>query len=1494
MKIIPPIRDGLGTGSERREVISEMYDSNREKHSDDLHKLVDSFYNNLRDDSSEGYYGMEFYYNKLLNILEAYSFVEGDTNAREIINDIVQIFYREISHSNKVCSFDFYEDSKYNVEPKVVFDYLDDIFSKTGIRPTIKADNSYDYIYNPCLILFKEVTCDTENYKQRFFEMEERLKTVDDVTSESLKKLSHDKIQSLYNDNNSFFYKFKLFDLTGVKPEFDDQEIQESYKKYLCNFDSDSDDEFSSVDLSGSIDFLVRLSDLFGKKALSSENQKFLCDSFISYLFDEENFESDVLKKGIVKVNDAFNINIGSSDIFDDSFFDSFLDIFINNIEHKIEYEDIIYYLSKYLGIFREFSDKPLKFPESTLKSIFSYFISFDDKVILENKIKEIENILGASRCFDESILQDFFSKNILNNDLNFENKISGIVEITGVTPIFDKNRYVSFFEKQPFSSLACLFGRLSQMGANISDLKNQGFFSNIDMSKRLKDFNLKPFVHIFIDIVGYELLTNETTVYDEDVVLSLYNRLGNDKSDLMKRNLTYLNVLTGIPLPNHLVADSKNVEMDESEKFSEKSEDFLIESKINDEIKQIESYYNIFLFENTFSFLFDESVVQEVYLNMIKLLEASPNLIFEIKNLESLTGIKFDSNNPEVIDFFENFFIENPILYAYVFTALKYLNIKLNFSSEIVKKALIKLFSSGISFDLELKNIVLNILYLAKIDKNTLTFREDDFVFLKHNEDPYPNDLFFAIEWSIFINAPIPDHILHPYVSKVCVNILSRMSNDDRSLIGGKLLEYSNHFPFDTDYFMGAFIDQIFEDGFFEIFVRLSFEKFLKNINLFGDLKQKLTDSINKTEFYKVFLKLKSIQAPSENPDNDPWKNELFPLIEALSEKLKINSAGFFLDKVTSNQLLDYVKKVGMINLPFLAELFFALDNTRYEEDQENPQGGKKVTKPQGDFEKLDDKYITALNEFGIDLKKGERWLYPSPNSLKDVLLKKAEEFLNKLLMNNLDIPLGTRIGKELFKMVIGKNSHTSNDDPNEFLKIWRETIKSKPELENPPAWMLQKTFDVSRIGRQSPKQKEELNEMMVGEEIRSFFNTDIKRFDDGLLYSSVDKFSILSDLNLDSVLNKGDHVKEENKELLEYLKNEGLELYEYFSRLISSEEEFKIEDLLEKMFLHKDNKEVKNILDVLCLGHAWNIAGEGWRNRWSIIMMNNQNDTKEKYNKLKYFEEFITGYIMEHYFNEDQDPDHTGHARFSKELIDYLKKEWNLEKDENGDLKITKIMDKANGLMGRRKLENGKKVKVTKMPVSGMFYLYSGDIGDACYNSLRGNYAKGVYGRIYSWLYVVEKKGGYALKGSCLAIDTKCETDKVPALIVRANNPLEGLIQGLDSEELVLESLKTAVESAKALREKRMSDGRALKPEEKRQRVMIPMDKRSESSTNRQFVNDDYHRRWGNCKEMSLVDESETNMRYNIWNSSGSHPCVVVWEIDGNGKETFYGDWG
>ena len=232
--------------------------------------------------------------------------------------------------------------------------------------------------------------------------------------------------------------------------------------------------------------------------------------------------------------------------------------------------------------------------------------------------------------------------------------------------------------------------------------------------------------------------------------------------------------------------------------------------------------------------------------------------------------------------------------------------------------------------------------------------------------------------------------------------------------------------------------------------------------------------------------------------------------------------------------------------------------------------------------------------------------------------------------------------------------------------------------------------------------------------------------------------------------------------------------------------------------------------------------------------------------------FSEFIRSHVKEHYF----DKKHGEYQKIeteNKDLIKYLEKIWGAKDFEKSILAITE--NKIAGLE-KGEIKNTKK-DISLVPSKGMQRIVTGYLGGACTSRQSDKLAKGEFKNIVSYSIILDKgTNNQKFGGSFLFIETKTTT-KESALIVRANNPAQGLVNIIDMDELIGKILDEAKAVAK-----------------RRNISLVGIAINQGVASNRTFVVDYYRKNFkANDKNMiALENNEETNFNGYNFHSKGN----------------------
>jgi hypothetical protein len=253
-----------------------------------------------------------------------------------------------------------------------------------------------------------------------------------------------------------------------------------------------------------------------------------------------------------------------------------------------------------------------------------------------------------------------------------------------------------------------------------------------------------------------------------------------------------------------------------------------------------------------------------------------------------------------------------------------------------------------------------------------------------------------------------------------------------------------------------------------------------------------------------------------------------------------------------------------------------------------------------------------------------------------------------------------------------------------------------------------------------------------------------------------------------------------------------------------------------------------------------------------------------------LEYATEFLDGHVNQHYLARGSLLE-MRESGLSDDACAALRTIWDLTKVQDNPL--IKTHRTLTHLAKDQQSGREKKVAVTLVPLGAFGRVWSGDFGDACFTRLHEQLADGGFARVTAYALVTGRNTpNEKINGSVLLIETSTPNGD-PVLMIRANNPSKNLLRRVDAEDLIVQ----CVEHVKSLTAAEgTSDGIPFRY------VVVPLDNTSESSTNREEVNQVYWQLYSQAVALGLTNEPETNFNdyYDNWNSLGSYRCVVIHE--------------
>ncbi len=665
---------------------------------------------------------------------------------------------------------------------------------------------------------------------------------------------------------------------------------------------------------------------------------------------------------------------------------------------------------------------------------------------------------------------------------------------------------------------------------------------------------------------------------------------------------------------------------------------------------------------------------------------------------------------------------------------------------------------------------------------------------------------------------------------------------------------------------------------------------------------------------------KLEKLQAHTANAAHDPWKTDLGPLVHGLVEGGLLSYDA----PEDGELLLKFVEEYGMINAPRLADIVIRIERHGGASELRGVQRDSVVealmeitpqitqkraikaleSVPERDLswswaKEILEKVAPIDPETGkrtlqvYVYKQGEqrfiRQLYQEgriDRLTAPLLLSELREVrsaaVSDFLRDEVPSVLKTKLGSEIFAAAVGSGQWARPGEVREVIDTWEQVVTETPELAKLPEGYQEEEIVVgvrerSTKGKQE-KQKEQVRRVLAGKPLEVERQAYFEVFDP---YPPYQPDKTLSAFIGELVATTKERLRELEERVgsLHGKAQEGLKKrvaqmreqvmgYEEFDRVSSQKSVVKTNHaaLMEQWVqLGGKGPLYERVIQRLSAVHNTILQPPGGP-EYEEWFHDGKKDGEElgALEQVGLAAEFIEQVLTEHYLHPDQDPKHTNHRPFSDELIRVLKKVWRVEKgvEKNPFVAAKKKIAEINGPGEVSK----KTMSVAMVPGEGLPKIMSGDTGDACYTSKRDTLAKGGYPDLHAFTYVLGRDTAQErFAGSVLFCEGQLADGKTSALLVRANNPRENLIQSVDNESFVLQSLEKAIETAQR---------RGI------EQVLVPIDDASQSSSNRQGVSSVYQKFFGKHKRQELRATPEMQFNgYDNWNASGPFGCVVIW---------------
>ncbi len=520
----------------------------------------------------------------------------------------------------------------------------------------------------------------------------------------------------------------------------------------------------------------------------------------------------------------------------------------------------------------------------------------------------------------------------------------------------------------------------------------------------------------------------------------------------------------------------------------------------------------------------------------------------------------------------------------------------------------------------------------------------------------------------------------------------------------------------------------------------------------------------------------------------------------------------------------------------------------------------------------------------------KQARWLYQvdrlsrlTPELLLNVLSETRKACVGGFLEDSgVPVELQTGLGQEIFAAAVGTGRWVKSGALRDMIKLWEKTIAESPDRGMLPTGYQEEVIEVAVKMRGDADEEErkdkEVKKTLQSQPLLEYMSVLAKSVD-------VDEGGGLGfDESLLRMLENFERslIDTMEKQESRVLKLTGVAAEKLGQRIAQLREQIgtysKIRSEMEQ--IDADPQFITRMEQLVSLG------GKGPEFEGLLIALSlrhiSQSNQTEHHNPFKDSEqitermviktaEFIEQYLMEHYLHPEQVDHYVGHEPFSPELLAALRKAWKVgrtEKIGEEDISrnpILRAKQEIRKVRGPGELSE-KNISVAMVPGEGLPKIMSGDTGNACYTSRHDELARGLYPDMHAFTYVLGRDTAQErFAGSVLFVEGRMANNKTPVLLVRANNPRENLIQSIENESFVFQSLEKAIETA---------ERRGIGV------VLVPLDYATQSSSNRKGVSEVYWKYFSHHKKTELRATPEAQFNgYNNWNAAGDNPSVIIW---------------
>jgi len=617
-----------------------------------------------------------------------------------------------------------------------------------------------------------------------------------------------------------------------------------------------------------------------------------------------------------------------------------------------------------------------------------------------------------------------------------------------------------------------------------------------------------------------------------------------------------------------------------------------------------------------------------------------------------------------------------------------------------------------------------------------------------------------------------------------------------------------------------------------------------------------------------ELIKRLEGLQTRVANEKYDPWLTDLNPLIaQALNNKIiSLDSAA------DAEAIYSFVAEYGMHNTELLFRYHLELSRA----------GTSSDLKPET---------LAAIEEvLGISLDS-----IPQNKLFEQVtteLKKLRKRIQSDLLSDTISKEMVTDLGINIFNTLKSTPSTWARGgQEKEIIGQWQKTLEEHPELGLLPEGYKELTLKISEVAqsnsddpkaqeRRAKKQAEILTnpdlKRIVGQFQEAF--VEARRIDDiqtwwkgkvDQFYVEIGRETATLDERIATVKNPkaADSMRNQRSKLSDgFVKINAIQAPEISSDQLPEWDKKMIEFMgAVALAIPEQLKAREQILRTLSALHQDKVIASTGIGRVSVLeqaVEQTNLNTTITVDAFKSWESHFSEYIKEHYLNDDQaNHEVAQHAEIPPDLLKTLQSVWGT-RIKSGEHPLAQAKTKINELVSGEK--TGKTTEIALVPSKGLLRIYGGDIGDACYSSRHSELANGEYKNLTEFSFVTGRgTANERLRGSVLVIETtKTTGEKV--MVIRANNPQEGLLRQIDGEGLVMETIKGLQSIAKA---------RNIET------VTVPLDDARQSCSNRDKVAEVYKKNFTGRKGIMLTDEPETNFNTaKIWNAAGPNKVVEV----------------